>query len=193
MKKMGPKGYKMRELDRFGPVLGAKRRVLGGERHLMGAERPPLGAKRPSMGDNEHAGPDGQGRKTMADSNAKKSEERSAQTAHRILMNPVTFQAMSLAMYNLSIANLQSYSPRRMLTDVLTDAHGPLFRLNISELAGICQPEHLFGSVRVNIRLDSAVNNRLREFRDHSEQKLGRPVSVLEAISACIYVINRSQ
>ena len=128
----------------------------------------------------------------MTDSNAKKSEERSAQTAHRIWMNAATFKAMCLAIYNLSIANLESYSPRRMLTYVLTDASDPLFKLDISELEGICQPEPLFGSVRVNIRLDSAVNNRLREFRDHFEQKLGRPVSVLEAISACIYVINRS-
>jgi hypothetical protein len=107
-------------------------------------------------------------------------------------MNAATFKAMCLAIYNLSIANLESYSPRRMLTYVLTDASDPLFKLDISELEGIFQPEPLFGSVRVNIRLDSAVNNRLREFRDHFEQKLGRPVSVLEAISACIYVINRS-
>lgn len=129
----------------------------------------------------------------MADSKAKITKEVPSQTAHRIQMNPATFQAMSLALYNLSVTKLETCSPRRMLTHVLAEASGPIFRLDIKELEGICHPEPLSGSVRVNIRLDSVVNDRLREFREHAEQQLGRPVSVLEAINACIYVINRGQ
>ncbi|MDE2441979.1 MAG: hypothetical protein KGP14_13230 [Betaproteobacteria bacterium] len=55
----------------------------------------------------------------------------------------------------------------------------------------VCKLESLAGTVRVNIRLDSSVNDCLREFREHAEGQLGRSVSVLEAINACIYVINR--
>lgn len=129
----------------------------------------------------------------MADSKAEIAKELPAQTAHRIQMNRATFQAMSLALYNLSVTKLETCSPRRMLTHVLTQASSPLFKLDIKALEDICQPEPLSGSVRVNIRLDSVVNDRLREFREYAEQKLGRPVSVLEAINACIYVINRGQ
>jgi len=57
--------------------------------------------------------------------------------------------------------------------------------------AAFLEPDDLAGSVRINLRLDSRVNDRLREFREHAALLLGRPVSVAEAINACIYVMNR--
>lgn len=106
-------------------------------------------------------------------------------------MNPATFRAMSEALFNLSVRELETFSPRRMLTHVLSNPANPLFKLEFSELDRICNADTLMGSIRVNIRLDSSINDRLREFREHAEQLLGRSVSVLEAIQACIYVINR--
>lgn len=127
----------------------------------------------------------------MADSNAKNSKHGSAQAVQRVYMNPSTFRAMSLALFNLSVRELVTCSPRRMLTHALSDPKISTCMFNISELNEVCNLEALTGTIRVNIRIDSSVNDRLREFREHAEQKLARPVSVLEAINACIYVINR--
>lgn len=127
----------------------------------------------------------------MADSRVKSSKPDLAQAAHRVRMNPATFRAMSLALFNLSVRELQTCSPRRLLTHVLTEPNRSIFNVNINELDELCNPDRLTGTVRVNIRLDSAVNDRLRKFREQAERQLGRPVSVLEAINACIHVINR--
>lgn len=102
------------------------------------------------------------------------------------------FRDLSLALFNLSVRELQTCSPRRLLTHVLSDPQHAIFKLNISDLNKLCNPDSLGGTVRVNIRLDSSINDCLREFREQAEQQLGRQVSVLEAINACIYVINRN-
>ncbi|MBF5091018.1 hypothetical protein F1640_13505 [Novosphingobium sp. NBM11] len=54
----------------------------------------------------------------------------------------------------------------------------------------ICHLDNLIGEVQVNIRVDSVVNARLREFRDQASNRLGRTVSVIEAIYACAHVMN---
>lgn len=127
----------------------------------------------------------------MTDSVVKYSEPAPAQVAQRVRMNPATFRALSLALFNLSVRELQTCSPRRLLTHVLSDPQRSIFKLKINDLDELCNLESLSGTVRVNIRLDSSVNDCLREFRENAEGQLGRSVSVLEAINACIYVINR--
>lgn len=127
----------------------------------------------------------------MVESNAKHLKPSPAQATHRLQVNAATFRALSQALFNLSARELTTCSPRRLLTYVLNDVDRPLFGLSINELNGLCSPDALMGTVRVNVRIDSSVNDRLREFRDYAEQQLGRPVSVLEAVHACIYVINR--
>lgn len=144
------------------------------------------------MGDNKSAVPGRQGRTKMADSNVKSPKARSAQAAHRVHMNPAMFRAMSQALFNLSVRELETFSPRRMLTHVLSEPGNPVFKLEINELDRICNSDLLAGSIRVNIRVDSSINDRLREFREYAEQQLGRSVSVLEAIYACIYVVSRN-
>jgi hypothetical protein len=57
-------------------------------------------------------------------------------------------------------------------------------------LDGICRHDALVGEVAVNIRIDSRVNDRLRDFRDDAGRRLGRSVSVIEAINACAHVLN---
>ena len=79
-----------------------------------------------------------------------------------------------------------------MLTKVLTDPDNHIFNLSVNELEDICNADALIGTIRLNIRIDSIVNDRLREFREYAEAQLGRPASVLEAINACIYVTNRN-
>ncbi|MFD2780357.1 hypothetical protein ACFS32_03595 [Novosphingobium pokkalii] len=51
-------------------------------------------------------------------------------------------------------------------------------------------PRSLVGEVAINIRIDSRINDRLRDFRDDAGRKLGRSVSVIEAINACAHVLN---
>ncbi len=101
------------------------------------------------------------------------------------------FREMSLAMHKLSMRELATCSPRRLLTNVLTEPGGTVFKLSFSELDKLCDSATLSGTVRIHLRIDSAVNDRLREFRDHAERQIGRSVSVLEAINACIYAVNK--
>jgi hypothetical protein len=72
----------------------------------------------------------------------------------------------------------------------LNDPSGAIFEININELDKICNLDSLVGAVRISIRIDSSVNDRLRNFREHAERQLGRPVSVLEAVNACICTFN---
>lgn len=127
----------------------------------------------------------------MGDSSAKTQAGVPAQATHRVHVNPLTFRAMSEALFKLSVREHITCSPRRLLTQVLTDPGNQIFKLSVNELKDICNADALIGTIRVNIRIDSSVNDRLREFREHADAQLGRPVSVLEAIQACIYVITR--
>lgn len=126
----------------------------------------------------------------MAQGNSGDSNRLQAQTAHRLMMSPTSFGALSLAIHNLSVRELELCSPRRLLTSVLQDGDAPLLRLSVNELERICHPDSLTGKVKLNIRVDSSVNDRLREFREHAERRLGRPVSVIEAVNACAYAMN---
>jgi hypothetical protein len=126
----------------------------------------------------------------MVESKAEHRKASPAQATHRLHLNPIAFRALSEALFNLSVRELATCSPRRLLTHVLKDPDRPVFRLGVKELDGICNSDTLIGSVRINIRIDSSINDLLREFREYAEKQLGRPVSVLEAIHACVYVVN---
>ncbi|KUR74240.1 hypothetical protein AQZ50_18215 [Novosphingobium sp. Fuku2-ISO-50] len=58
-------------------------------------------------------------------------------------------------------------------------------------MEAICRHDALIGEVQVNIRVDSKINDRLRDFRDEAGRRLGRSVSVIEAINACAHVLNK--
>lgn len=106
-------------------------------------------------------------------------------------MSPAAFRALSLALHNLSSRELELCSPRRMLTTVLSSAKREIFHIPLNVLDGICHHDALVGEVPVNIRVDSAINDRLRDFREEAGRRLGRSVSVIEAISACAHVLNK--
>ena len=125
-------------------------------------------------------------------SNAKSQAAAPAQATHRVHVNALTFRALSEALFNISVLEHVTCSPRRLLTKVLTDPDNHIFNLSVNELEEICNADTLIGTIRLNIRIDSIVNDRLREFREYAEAQLGRPASVLEAINACIYVTNRN-
>lgn len=113
-----------------------------------------------------------------------------SQTAHRLKMSPAAFRALSLALHNLSSRELELCSPRRLLTTVLSSSRREIFHIPLSKLDGICRHDALVGEVAINIRIDSRINDRLRDFRDDAGRKLGRSVSVIEAINACAHVLN---
>jgi hypothetical protein len=126
----------------------------------------------------------------VAQENSEDSKSSKSQTAHRLMMSPTTFKSLSLAIHNLSMRELELCSPRRLLTSVLEDGDGPLLQLSINELDAVCRAENLTGRVKVNIRIDSSINDRIREFREYAQRRLGRPVSVIEAVNACAYAMN---
>jgi hypothetical protein len=66
------------------------------------------------------------------------------------------------------VRELELCSPRRLLTSVLQDRDAPLLRLSLNELERICHHDALTGKVKLNIRVDSSVNDRLRDFREHA-------------------------
>jgi len=105
-------------------------------------------------------------------------------------MSPAAFRALSLALHNLSSRELELCSPRRLLTTVLSSSGREIFDIPLSDLDGICRHDALIGEVAINIRVDSRINDRLRDFRDEAGRRLGRSVSVIEAINACAYVLN---
>jgi hypothetical protein len=89
-----------------------------------------------------------------------------------------------------SSRELELCSPRRLLTTVLTDLEARIFHMPINELEAFVM---LIAGWRcaVNIRVDSSINDRLRDFRDDAARRLGRSVSVIEAINACAHVLNK--
>ena len=114
-----------------------------------------------------------------------------SQTAHRLKMSPAAFRALSLALHNLSSRELELCSPRRLLTTVLSSAKREIFHIPLNVLDGICHHDALVGEVPINIRVDSTINDRLRDFREEAGRRLGRSVSVIEAINACAHVLNK--
>lgn len=113
-----------------------------------------------------------------------------SQTAHRLKMSPAAFRALSLALHNLSSRELELCSPRRLLTTVLSSAKGEIFHIPLNVLDCLCHHDALVGEVPINIRVDSTINDRMRDFREEAGRRLGRSVSVIEAINACAHVLN---
>jgi hypothetical protein len=105
-------------------------------------------------------------------------------------MSPAAFRALSLALHHLSSRELEFCSPRRLLTTVLTSAGGEIFHIPLRDLERICHHDALVGEVPVNVRVDSRINDRLRDFREEASRRLGRSISVIEAINACAHVMN---
>lgn len=126
----------------------------------------------------------------MVEEHSEVSKAARSQTAHRLKMNPTAFKTLSLALHNLSCRELELCSPRRLLTTVLAEPRHQIFHMPHNELDAICHLDNLIGEVQINIRVDSVVNDRLREFRDQASNRLGRTVSVIEAIYACAHVMN---
>jgi|GEM_PF-4131967 len=110
------------------------------------------------------------------------------QATHRLQLSEAAFMALVLAIYHQSARDLGICSPRRLLTAVLKDKGNRLFRLDDGQLATLCNRDLVAGRLAINIRIDSSVNTLLRRFRDHAEHRLGRSVSVAEAVYACSYV-----
>jgi len=110
------------------------------------------------------------------------------QATHRLQISEAAFKALVLAIYHQSMRDLSICSPRRLLTAVLKDTENRLFRLDDRQLARLCNSDVVAGRLVINVRIDQSANTRMRRFRDHAERRLGRPVSVAEAVHACSFV-----
>jgi len=82
---------------------------------------------------------------------------------------------------------LDLYSFRRLLGNVLASPLRPLYAVHTDLLEELCDGEKVSGDIHLTVRIDSRHNDLLREFRDHAESKLGRPVSVAEAMRVCVF------
>jgi len=110
------------------------------------------------------------------------------QATHRLQFSEAAFKALMLAIYYQSMRDLSICSPRGLLTAVLKDTENRLFRVDDGQLARLCNSDAVAGGVILHIRIDRSVNLLMRRFRDHAERRLGRPVSVAEAVHACSFV-----
>ena len=128
----------------------------------------------------------------MAEARKQEASITTPQASHHLRMNPEMFRALAFALYTLSVRQLETCSPRRLLTHVLNDPKLPIFRLNVKSLDETCRLDKLIGAVKLSVRIDSTTNDRLREFREYAEGKLGRPVSVVEAVNVCLRTFNGS-
>ena len=118
------------------------------------------------------------------------SNQREPQATHRLQISEATFNALMLAIYHQSLRDLDFCSPRRVLTAVLKDKENRLYRIDDAQLDRLCNYDAVTGDLQVNIRIDSSINGLMRRFREHAEHRLGRPVSVAEAVHACSFVAN---
>lgn len=128
----------------------------------------------------------------MASGETSETRFKTPQASHHLRMSPEMFRALALAIYTLSVRELETCSPRRLLTEVLNDPGKPIFKLSVRRLDATCRLDKIMGAVKLSVRIDSAANDRLREFREYAEGKLGRPVSVMEAVNVCIHSFNGS-
>ena len=116
--------------------------------------------------------------------------QREPQATHRLHISEAAFRSLVLAIYHVSVRERDICSPRRLLTVVLNAPENPIFQLENSLLNRLCDSDVVAGQLQINIRIDSAVNDQMRLFREHAERRLSRPVSVAEAVYACSYVAN---
>lgn len=120
----------------------------------------------------------------------KRLEKRPPKSAtHNLHVSYRFFETICRAINMLSVQQHELYSLRRLVMRILGNPGRPLYTLDNKTLEAICQPHRVSGGVRLTLRIDSAANDRLREFREHAEHSLGRPVSVGEALLACAHVI----
>jgi len=73
---------------------------------------------------------------------------------------------------------------------ILKEEKSRILALNDRQLDQLCKSDVVIGRMTVNIRIDSSVNAQMRRLREHAEQRLGRPVSVAEAVYVCCNVAN---
>lgn len=118
---------------------------------------------------------------------------REPQATHRLHISEAAFRSLVLAIYHVSVRERDICSPRQLLTAVLNAPESPLLQLEGNLLNRLCDSDVVAGRLQINIRIDSAVNDQMRLFREHAELRLGRPVSVAEAVYACSYVANLEQ
>ncbi|MDR3438808.1 hypothetical protein [Telmatospirillum sp.] len=124
----------------------------------------------------------------LAGAMAEHDRREEPQATHRLQISEAAFKALILAIYHQSARELDICSPRRLLTAVLKDKENRLSRLDDQQLHRLCNCDVVTGRLAINIRIDSSVNGLMRSFRDHAERRLGRPVSVAEAVYVCSYV-----
>lgn len=108
---------------------------------------------------------------------------------HHLRVSKPFFYALCGAICELSTQRHDLYSFRRLLGSVLVNPLRPLYAVNADVLDGLCQAESVSGDIHLTVRIDSRHNDLLREFREHAELQLGRPVSVAEAMRVCVFTI----
>lgn len=114
---------------------------------------------------------------------------RSRFATHHLRVSKAFFSALCGAISEISMQTNELYSFRRLLTLVLANPVSPLFRMDRAVLDRLCNPETVNGNVHLTVRIESRYNDVLREFREHAEAELGRPVSVVEAIRVCVHAV----
>jgi hypothetical protein len=99
------------------------------------------------------------------------------------------FYALCGAISERSMNTLELYSFRRLLTYVLAGRNDLLYRIDTGVLDDLCNAERVSGDIRLTVRIESKHNDLLRAFREDAEGKLGRPVSVAEAVRVCVFAV----
>lgn len=115
------------------------------------------------------------------------------QAVHRLRLSEIAFRTLVSAICHQSLRDLALCSPRRLLTTVLKDLQKRISRLDDRVLTQLCRSGAVVGKLEVNIRIDSSTNDRLRAMRIDLEHRLGRPVSVAEAVQVCCYLASLEQ
>jgi hypothetical protein len=115
--------------------------------------------------------------------------ERSRSATHHIKVSKAFFGALCGAICELSMQTDDLYSFRRLLSFVLANPVSPLFGTDSVVLDRLCDADKVNGNIHLTVRIESRHNDLLREFREHAEAQLGRPVSVAEAMLVCVHTV----
>jgi hypothetical protein len=108
---------------------------------------------------------------------------------HNLRVGHRFFGELCQALHTLSVQQSDLYSFRRLVARVLQDPAKPVCRLDAAVLDAICRPDQVHGRIRLALRIDSSTNDLLREFRELAAARLGRQVSVGEALAACLHAV----
>jgi hypothetical protein len=120
---------------------------------------------------------------------AEEERDQSRSATHHIKVSKAFFRALCGAISELSIRTSDLYSFRRLLTHVLASPGPPVYRVDAAILDRLCNTHEVNGGIHLTVRIESHHNDLLREFREHAEAQLGRPVSVAEAMRVCIFIV----